>query len=72
MSVDDGALLASSRTGIKLSVREYQSSCTGYDFRLTVIRSKTEHMVSGRMTVESHDHRESMLMEGGDIIIMVC
>ena len=60
---DDGALLASSRMGMELSVRDYQSTCSS--FGLTVSAPKTKHMVSGRMNVESD--RESISVEGGDL-----
>ena len=46
---DDGALLASSRMGMELSVREYQSTCSS--FGLTVSAPKTKHMALGRMTI---------------------
>jgi len=48
---DDGALLASSRSGMEQSAREYQS--TSSDFGLTVSTVKTKHMVSGRTVVET-------------------
>ena len=60
---DDGALLASSRAGMELSIKEYQSTCSS--FGLTVSAPKTKHMVSGRMTVESD--RESISVDGGDL-----
>ena len=50
--VDDGAFLVSSRSGMELSVKEYQSTCG--DFGLTVSIPKTKHMASGRMIVESN------------------
>ena len=60
---DDGALLASSRSGMEQSAREYQS--TSSDFGLTVSAAKTKHMVSGR-TVEESDS-ELMSVDGGDL-----
>ena len=60
---DDGALLASSRMGMELSIREYQTTCIS--FGLTVSAPKTKHMVSGRMTIESN--RESISVEGGGL-----
>ena len=44
---NDGALLASSRSGIELSIREYQNTCS--DFGLSVSTAKTKHMVTGRI-----------------------
>ena len=63
---DDGALLASSRSGMELSATEYQSTCN--DFGLTVSVPKTKHMVSGRMVVESD--MEPISVEGGEICCM--
>ena len=60
---DDGALLASTRTGTERAVREYQATCSS--FGLTVSNPKTKHMVTGRL-VEDGD-KEPIAVEGGEI-----
>ena len=60
---DDGALLASSRTGIERAIREYQITCS--QFGLTVSLPKTKHMVSGRQVVR--EDREPIEVAGGEI-----
>ena len=60
---DDGALLASSRSGAELAIRTYQRACSS--FELTVSNSKTKHMVTGRLAEDCD--RESIEINGGEI-----
>ena len=60
---DDGALLASTRSGAERMALAYQQ--TSGDFGLTVSIPKTKHMVTGRLVEESD--REPIALEGGDI-----
>ena len=60
---DDGALLASSRSGAELAIRTYQKACS--NFGLTVSNSKTKHMVTGRLAEDCD--RESIETDGGEI-----
>ena len=60
---DDGALLASTRSGAAGAVREYQGTCS--DFGLTVSNPKTKHMTTGGQVVDSD--REPIAVTGGGI-----
>ena len=60
---DDGALLASARSGAETAVCAYQQ--VSKDFRLTVSIPKIKHMVTGR-SVEVCN-QEPIGLEGGDI-----
>ena len=60
---DDGALLASTRSGAERAALVHQQ--TSSDFGLTVSIPKTKHMVSGRSVEESD--REPIAIEGGVI-----
>ena len=60
---DDGALLASTRSGAECAVVNYQQ--VSKDFGLTVSIPKTKHMVTGRLVDESD--KEPIILVGGDI-----
>ena len=60
---DDGALLASTRSGADRAVREYQETCS--DFGLTVSNPKTKHMTTGRQVEDSN--REPIAVAEGEI-----
>ena len=60
---DDGALLASTRSGAERAMSEYQRTCS--NFGLTVSNPKTKHMVTGRQVVDGD--REPIAVAGGEI-----
>ena len=60
---DDGALLASTRSGAETAVCAYQK--VSKKFGLTVSILKTKHMVTGRCVQEGD--REPISLEGGNI-----
>ena len=60
---DDGALLASTRSGAERAMTEYQRTCS--NFGLTVSNPKTKHMVTGRQVVDGD--REPIAVAGGEI-----
>ena len=60
---DDSSLLSSSRTGAECTIRSYQEVASR--FGLTVSRTKTKFMVTGRLAKDSD--RESIDVDGGQI-----
>ena len=60
---DDGALLATSRSGMERAVQEFRE--VGAQFGLTVSVQKTKHMVVGRQVEDSE--REPIVVDGGEI-----
>ena len=60
---DDGALLASTRSGAERSIREYQAVCTEFGLMLSI--PKIMHLVTGRERVSSD--QSPIKVNGGEI-----